>query len=87
MENIARVRMKTTLKSGRTSASKLFEEGAELAAPFPRIIKEEFARRPHFFEVVAYKVAEKKVEPGKTEVEKSKKEASKPKEKPSLVTV
>jgi len=57
METIARIRMKTTLKTGRTSASKLFEEGQELTPPFPRIIKEEFGRHPHFFEVLERKEA------------------------------
>lgn len=72
MENIARVKMKATLKTGRTSASKLFEEGQELTPPFPRIIKEEFARNPHYFEVL-----ERTSEPEKPKVEKSKKPRAK----------
>ncbi|MGW8177641.1 MAG: hypothetical protein ACWGQW_02430 [bacterium] len=58
MENIAKVRMKRTLKTGRTSATKLFEEGAVYEAPFPRILREEYARRPQTFEVLAMKQTE-----------------------------
>jgi hypothetical protein len=73
MENIARVKMKTTLKTGRTSASRLYEEGTELRPPFPRIIKEEFARHPHYFQVLEYK----KAEPEKQKDEKSSKPRAK----------
>lgn len=82
MNNIAKVRLLTTFRTGKTSDTQLFEEGAEYEAPFPRIIQKEFNLRPHLFEVIAYKSEE----PAKTKVSEKPKEVEKPEvsEKPKL---
>lgn len=65
MENIARIKLLITLKTGPTGGSTLYVEGAELTAPFPRIIREEFARNRGTIKVLEYRTPEPE-KPSKT---------------------